>query len=157
MELVLLIGLPGAGKSTFFRERFASTHVHVSKDNFPNHKRPEKRQRLLIGEALGEGTSVVVDNTNASPEERASSIEIGRNYGAEIIGFFFEITSAESLERNEARPEAERVPTVGIYATAKRLRPPILGEGFDRLYRVRASDGDFLVDDFYGQNGTGTP
>jgi len=28
----MLIGLPGAGKTTFFRERFAATHDHVSKD-----------------------------------------------------------------------------------------------------------------------------
>jgi hypothetical protein len=30
MELVLLVGLPGAGKTSFFRQRFAETHVHVS-------------------------------------------------------------------------------------------------------------------------------
>src|SRR5687768_14377651 len=31
VECVILIGLPGAGKTTFFRERFAASHDHVSK------------------------------------------------------------------------------------------------------------------------------
>jgi predicted kinase len=33
MELVIFIGLQASGKSTFYHERFARTHVHVSKDN----------------------------------------------------------------------------------------------------------------------------
>ena len=32
MELVILVGLPGSGKTTFYQSRFAETHAHVSKD-----------------------------------------------------------------------------------------------------------------------------
>jgi predicted kinase len=38
MECVILIGLPASGKSTFFRERFAATHDHVSKDLLRNNR-----------------------------------------------------------------------------------------------------------------------
>ena len=42
-ELVLLIGLQAAGKSTFYRARFAGTHDWVSKDRFPNNRNPARR------------------------------------------------------------------------------------------------------------------
>ena len=32
MEAVLLIGIQGSGKTTFYRERFADTHAHISLD-----------------------------------------------------------------------------------------------------------------------------
>jgi predicted kinase len=32
MELVVFIGLPASGKSSFYRQRFSSTHALVSKD-----------------------------------------------------------------------------------------------------------------------------
>ena len=55
MDLVLFIGLQGSGKSSFYRERFAATHVHVSKDLWPNARKREARQRRLIAEALDRG------------------------------------------------------------------------------------------------------
>jgi len=63
MEVVILIGLQGAGKSFFCAERFERTHEVVSKDRFRNAKRPQDRQVRLIHAALEAGKSVVVDNT----------------------------------------------------------------------------------------------
>jgi hypothetical protein len=37
-------GDPGSGKTTFYRARFAGTHVLVSKDNFPNARSRDLRQ-----------------------------------------------------------------------------------------------------------------
>src|ERR1051325_10686174 len=54
-ECVILVGLPGAGKSTFFRARFP-THTHVSKDAFPPHARDKQsRQDAAIRSAHAEG------------------------------------------------------------------------------------------------------
>jgi predicted kinase len=41
---VILIGLPAAGKTTFYREKFHATHDHVSKDLLRNNPRPEPRR-----------------------------------------------------------------------------------------------------------------
>lgn len=70
MELVVFVGLQASGKSTFFRERFAATHEHVSKDLFRNNRNRDRRQRQLIEAALAAGSPVVVDNTNPTPEDR---------------------------------------------------------------------------------------
>lgn len=71
LELVIFTGLPGSGKSTYFREHFAATHVHVSKDLMPNARGREDRQRMQIEAALAAGRSVAVDNTNPSREAHA--------------------------------------------------------------------------------------
>lgn len=35
-ECVIFVGLQASGKAAFYRLRFASTHEHISKDNFPH-------------------------------------------------------------------------------------------------------------------------
>ncbi len=51
-EVVVLVGLQGSGKSTFYRQRFAATHALVSRDLFRNNPRPSRRQRELLDGAL---------------------------------------------------------------------------------------------------------
>src|SRR5689334_24454013 len=82
-ELVILVGLPGAGKTTFHRARFAATHVHVSKDLMPNRRDRQARQLALVDEALAAGRSVVVDNVNATVADRAALIAVGRRRRSE--------------------------------------------------------------------------
>ncbi|WP_437903417.1 AAA family ATPase [Sorangium sp. So ce327] len=48
--VILFVGLPASGKTTFFRTHFSGTHVHVSKDNFPNAKKRDVRQARLVTE-----------------------------------------------------------------------------------------------------------
>jgi len=145
-ELVILIGLPASGKSTFYRRRFAATHVHVSRDALGRGRDPKARQRALVSEALRRGASVVVDNTNAGVADRAELIALGRALGARVVGYAFESDPRAAVARNRAREGAARVPDVAIYVTARRLAPPRYAEGFDALYRVRiAADGDFEV------------
>jgi predicted kinase len=88
MQVVLLVGLQGSGKSSFYRNHDAVTHVLVSKDRFRDNHRPQRRQMQLIEEALKEGRSAVVDNTNPTVEDRAPIIELARRYGTEVVGFF---------------------------------------------------------------------
>jgi predicted kinase len=145
VELVILVGLQASGKSTFFRERFAATHEHVSKDLFPNNRNRNGRQAQLIEDALGTGTSVVVDNTNPTVEDRRTLIELGRRFGARIVGHYFDSTVRECIERNRLRAGRARVPDVAIYTTASRLVPPSYSEGFDRLFRVRLIASSFDV------------
>lgn len=149
LELVILIGLQGAGKSTFRRKFFGATHVVVSKDLLRNNRRPQRRQLELIHEALKQGASVVVDNTNPRPEDRAALIEVARQYGASVRGFYLFCSVETSQSRNAQRAGRERVADVGIFATAKLLQRPSRAEGFDQLYYVTtAGDGEFRVEEF---------
>jgi predicted kinase len=140
MELIIFMGLQASGKSTFYRSHFAATHAYVSKDLLRNNKKPGRRQMQLVEEPLQAGQSVVVDNTNPTPQEREPLIRLGHEYGAEVIGYYFESQVRPSLERNKTRSGKARVPNVAIYTTAKKLIRPSYAEGFDKLYDVRIVD-----------------
>ena len=142
MECVIFVGLPASGKSTFFRERFAGTHDHVSKDLLRNNRQPQRRQEQLIAESLASGRSVVVDNTNPAVAVRAPLMAIARKHGAEVVGYYFVTEAGDALRRNRARGGRERVPDVAIFTVRKRLEPPTMAEGFDRLFSVRMNEAE---------------
>ena len=146
VEVAVLIGLQASGKTTFCRRHLAQTHVHVSKDDFPNARNRQRRQLRLIADALSAGHDVAVDNTNPSSAEWTPLIEMARAHGASVIGYWFPPDLAESVARNAARPPKTRVPDVGMYATLKALRRPARADGFDQLWMVRPDgDGDFTA------------
>lgn len=108
-ECVILIGLPAAGKTSFYRERFAGTHHHVSKDLMRNARQPQRRQEQLISESLSCGRSVVVDDTDPSAAVRAPFIRLARAQRAQVIGYFFPTEAADALRRNRGREGCDRV------------------------------------------------
>ena len=148
-EMLLFIGLQAAGKSSFYRKRFAGSYDLVSKDRFPNNRNRTRRQRQLIEDALGAGRSIVVDNTNPTVEDRAELIRLAHTFGAVVIGYYFESRLADCLERNRLREEKSRVPDLALRATRKRLCRPSFAEGFDHLHYVRLlADGLFEIQEW---------
>lgn len=143
-ECVILVGLPGAGKSTLCRQRFPA-HEHISKDALPNVRHKQERQDAALRRALAAGQSVVVDNTNVSPAERASIIAIAREFDARVVGYYVEATTREAVARNEGRTGRARVPKVAIFTAAKRLVPPAAEEGFDEIHTLRVLPDGSLV------------
>src|SRR5207249_2717593 len=103
MECVILVGLPGAGKTTFHHQNFAASHRHVSKDLWPNASGRDARQRRALVDAFTAGASVVVDNTSQTVAERAAIIALARAHGAEVVGYFFDVTTRQAIARNAQR------------------------------------------------------
>jgi len=144
-EVAILVGLPGAGKTSFYRARLAGSHVHVSKDVIGHGKDAGRRQLELVTQALRERRSVAVDNTNPRAEDRAPLIALARAAGARVVAYVLDTTPKESAARNRARTGRERVPNVAVFVAAKRLQAPTAAEGLDAIYRVRAEGGGFEV------------
>jgi predicted kinase len=87
-----------------------------------------------------------VDNTNPSLEDRQRYIEPAKIHKFQVIGYYFESKILSSIDRNQHRPEAQRVPEKGIRGTHARLVIPKYDEGFDELYYVRLlPDGGFDI------------
>jgi predicted kinase len=120
-------------------------------DLFPNARHKSARLLRELARALDERCSVVVDNTNPTPEVRAPLIAAAVARGAQVIGYSVEATPVEALARNRMREGKARVPDVAIHSTARRLQPPRRSEGFARLYRARpGGDGVFQITEIAG-------
>lgn len=132
-ELIIFVGMQGAGKSTYYRAHLAATHVHVSKDLMPNARNRDETQRDRIVAALREGKSVAVDNTNPTPAAREPLIRLGKAHGARVVACYFPVAVKDAVARNRGREGKARVPDVAIFVTAKKLVPPELAEGFDEV------------------------
>jgi predicted kinase len=133
LELIIFVGIQAAGKSTYFAEHLAATHVHVSKDLMKNVRNRDARQVQMIEEAFRSGRSVAIDNTHPTPASRAPLIELGRRHGARVVAYYFETPVKDAVARNRLREGKARVPDVAIFVTAKRMVPPTFAEGFDEV------------------------
>ena len=135
-EVVVLVGLPGAGKSTFARARFPA-HDYISKDAFPPGARNKQtRQDAALRAALAAGRPALVDNTNVTLADRAAIIAIAREYGARVVGYYLDVPIREAIARNDKREGRAKVPKVAIFTSARRLVPPTLAEGFEELHTI---------------------
>jgi predicted kinase len=142
MEAVILVGIQGSGKTTFYGERFSETHVRISLDDV----RTRERERALVRECLKEGRPFVVDNTNVLASGRATYIAAAKAAGFRVTAYHFRIPLRAAIARNNRRRAGQKIPVPALIATLKRLQAPTLDEGFDQIYIVElAADNGFLV------------
>lgn len=105
--IVLTIGIPGAGKTTYIKDSSEAKSCNV----------------------------VVFDATFVDCRARKPLIEAAKRFGAKIIGIRFETPIETCIARNNARPSDRRVPEPTMINMATRLanEPPSLVEGFDAV------------------------
>jgi predicted kinase len=143
MEMVVLCGVQGSGKTSLYVERFVDTHVRVSLDVLGTRHCEEALVRLC----LQNGQRFVVDNTNATPAERSRYVEPARAAGFRTVAYLVEVDVADALARNARRPDGRRVHAAGLVGTGRRLQRPTPEEGFDELWHATAApDGGWRIE-----------
>jgi predicted kinase len=143
-RIVVLVGLPGSGKSTYL-ERLGITPL--SSDSIRQwladdatdqtiHARVFQCLRYLLRQRLAIGRpATYVDATHLTPAERRPYVRIARRYGCVVEALYFDVPLDVCLARNRGR--ARVVPEEAVRAMAAKLAPPSVEEGFSRVTVVR--------------------
>jgi predicted kinase len=138
MEAVIFVGLQATGKSTFYQQRFSKTHLHISLDTLGT----RNREAQALKAAIAAQKPFVIDNTNITRDQRQSYIDISRNSGYKIICYYFQAEMKDILRRNAQRTGKAMIPKGGIFGMRKRLQPPTMDEGYDKLFSVSIGPDD---------------
>lgn len=140
MRVVVLVGLPGSGKSTYLEQIGAGA---LSSDTIRRwladdetdqtiHDRVFQTMRYLLRHRLQLRRPLTyIDATNLTVADRQPFIGIGRSYGCALEAIYFDVPLAVCLERNARRRRV--VPEDALEKMAARLAPPSEAEGFDRV------------------------
>ena len=142
--VVLTIGLPGSGKTTWYKRRGVTPLSSDLLRNILFDDITEQRYQglvfstlrsLLRARLIAKMPWNYVDATNLSPHERRQWIKMAKSFGYEVQAVFFDVPLAVCMERNSKR---ERVVTDEVMQKmAERLRPPTFKEGFEKITVVR--------------------
>ena len=142
--VVLTIGLPGSGKTTWYKRRGVQPLSSDMLRNILFDDITEQRYQglvfstlrsLLRARLIAKMPWNYVDATNLSPHERRQWIKMAKSFGYEVQAVFFDVPLAVCLERNSKRDR--QVTDEVMHKMAERLRPPAFKEGFDKITVVR--------------------
>ena len=140
-EMILMIGIPGSGKSTFCQNHFPRRRL-ISLDIL----RTRFQENKALQASLQAGEDCVIDNTNVTKAERAKYITAAKAAGYRVIGYYFRSRINDCLVRNARRSGKKRIPDAGVIGRARLLELPEHAEGFDELYYVFIEEGDFAIE-----------
>jgi predicted kinase len=132
-EAVILVGLPGAGKTTYYWQHFAQTHGLVSGDV---HGSPAK-QSDVARQYIRENRPFVVDNTNVTRSARMPHVQRAREAGYRVLCCYFDTPVRTAIARNKSRNDKKAIPVPAILRAAKTLEAPVEEEGFDEIKVIR--------------------
>ena len=139
MELIIFIGIPATGKSSYYKKYFYDSHIRINLDML----KTRHREALLIKACFDAKQALVVDNNNLTKELRKVYIDIAKGNKCSVKGYYFKSSIKSSLQFNETR-ENGKVPEVAICSAHKKLELPKIEEGFDELYYVsHDKEGNF--------------
>lgn len=144
MQAIIFIGIQGTGKSSFYFNQFFNSHIRISMDLLNT----RNKENIFLETCFLTQSRFVVDNTNPTMADRAFYINKAKENKYEVIGYYFNSSLEEALNRNSQRQGKEKVPEIGIKGCHRKLEIPSYREGFDKLYYLRLDGNQFIIEDW---------
>ncbi len=145
--VVLAIGLPGSGKTTWFGRRGITPLSSDLLRGILFDDVEEQRYQglvfstlrsLLRARLIARMPMNYVDATNLSVHERRQWIKMAKSFGYEVQAVFFDVPLEVCLERNRQRDRS--VSEDVMRRMAEKLKPPVFEEGFEKITVVRVKN-----------------
>jgi predicted kinase len=142
--VVLAIGLPGSGKTTWFKRRGVTPlSSDMLRDILFDDIEEQRFQglvfstlrSLLRARLIAKMPWNYVDATNLSPHERRQWIKMAKTFKYDVQAVYFDVPFEVCMERNNRRERI--VSEESMRRMAERLRPPSFKEGFSKITMVR--------------------
>jgi len=147
--VVLAIGLPGSGKSSWFKRHnitpLSSDLLRALLFDDPTEQRFQdlvfsNLRSMLKARLIARRPMNYVDATNLSPHERNGWIKLAKDYGYEVQAVFFDVPVEVCLARNQRRER--KVPEDAMRRMAAKLKQPTFEEGFSKITIVKVKQKD---------------
>jgi predicted kinase len=147
--VVLAIGLPGSGKSSWFKRHnitpLSSDLLRALLFDDPTEQRFQdlvfsNLRSMLKARLIARRPMNYVDATNLSPHERNGWIKLAKDYGYEVQAVFFDVPVEVCLQRNQRRER--KVPEDAMRRMAGKLKQPTFEEGFSKITVVKVKQKD---------------
>jgi predicted kinase len=143
VRLVITVGLPGSGKSTYLARlgvnAISSDEIRrlILDDGLDQtmNARVFSVIRYLVRQRIAAGRPVTyVDATHLTMWERKPYVILAQRYGCRLEALFFDVPVEVCIARNQARERV--VPEAAIRKMALQMIPPAREEGFAEITRI---------------------
>jgi predicted kinase len=147
--VVLAIGLPGSGKSSWFkRHNVVPLSTDMVRSLLFDDVREQRFQDLVFSNLrsmlkarlIAKRPMNYVDATNLTPQERQHWIKLAKDYNYEVHAIFFDVPLEVCVERHQRRDRV--VPEDVMRRMASKLKAPTFPEGFAKITVVRVKKKD---------------